>query len=95
MSADLSIYDAMEPPLSEYEQGVRDGIESAVRQFSMLRYNAASQWISPPIEGVKDQNCFLRIDHVDEVLGRMATSVRTEGRDDDLRWMLRHSAVFR
>lgn len=66
-AAELAVYDAMEPPVPEYEQGLRDGVESAVRRFAALRYNAASQHIHPVNEH-QDETCFLRIDHIDAVL---------------------------
>lgn len=71
MSAGLAcVFD--EPPVSEYEQGVRDGIESALRRFKRLRHNPSSLHLRSGSVTVPVETVYVRADHFDEVLTELA-----------------------
>lgn len=73
MSAGLAcVFD--EPPITEYEQGVRDGIESAVRRFTALRRNPSSMHVRAASPTVPLTTSYIRMDHIDEVLAELSTA---------------------
>lgn len=74
MSAGLAcVFD--EPPISEYEQGVKDGIESALRAVKQVRYNPSSLHLRAASETVPISTVYVRIDHLDNVLNRLGEAV--------------------